>query len=44
LLMHRRDGMPLKQIAIRLGVSHTMVKRYLAKALSYCQQHLEEKE
>jgi RNA polymerase sigma-70 factor (ECF subfamily) len=44
LLLHRRDGMPLKQIAVRLGISHTMVKRYLAKALSYCQQHLEEKE
>jgi RNA polymerase sigma-70 factor (ECF subfamily) len=44
LLMHRRDGMPLKAIAVHLGVSHTMVKRYLARALSYCQQHLEEKE
>lgn len=42
LVMHRRDGIPLREIALRLGVSHSMVKRYLATALSYCQQRLDE--
>lgn len=42
LVMHRRDGIPLREIALRLGVSHSMVKRYLAIALSYCQQRLDE--
>jgi RNA polymerase sigma-70 factor (ECF subfamily) len=44
LVMHRRDGVPLTEIAVRLGVSYTMTKRYLARALSYCQQHLDESE
>ena len=42
LVMHRRDGVPLKEVAVRLGVSYTMAKRYLARALSYCEQRLEE--
>lgn len=42
LLLHRCEGMPLKEIAGRLGVSESMVKRYLAKALSYCHQRLQE--
>jgi RNA polymerase sigma factor (sigma-70 family) len=42
LVMHRRDGIPLREIALRLGVSHSMVKRYLSTALSYCQQRLDE--
>ncbi len=40
--MKYHEGMPLKEIAERLGVSQSMVKRYLAKALSYCQQRLHE--
>jgi RNA polymerase sigma-70 factor (ECF subfamily) len=44
LVMHRCDGLSLKEIALRLGVSHTMTKRYLAKALAYCQQRLEDME
>jgi RNA polymerase sigma factor (sigma-70 family) len=42
LILHRCDGVPLKDIAARFGVSRTMVKRYLARALSYCQQRLDE--
>jgi RNA polymerase sigma factor (sigma-70 family) len=42
LVLHRCDGIPLKEIAPLLGVSYTMVKRYLAQALTYCQQWLEE--
>lgn len=41
LVLHRCNGVPLQEIADRFGVSYTMVKRYLAKALVYCQQHLE---
>jgi len=44
LVLHRCDGIPLKEIGPRLGVSYTMVKRYLAQALAYCQQRLEEME
>jgi RNA polymerase sigma factor (sigma-70 family) len=42
LVLHRCDGIPLKEIGPRLGVSYTMVKRYLAQALTYCQQRLEQ--
>jgi RNA polymerase sigma factor (sigma-70 family) len=42
LVLHRCDGIPLKEIGPRLGVSYTMVKRYLAQALTYCQQRLED--
>jgi len=44
LVMHRRDGVSLKEIALRLGVSHRMVKRYLAHALAYCRERLDETE
>lgn len=44
LVLHRCDGIPLKEIAPRLGVSYTMVKRYLAQALSLCQRMLDEME
>lgn len=42
LVMQRRDGMPIKDIAARLGVSLSMTKRYLAQALAFCQQSLDE--
>lgn len=44
LILHRCNGIPLKDISVQLGVSYTMVKRYLAQALTYCQQQLEEQE
>lgn len=44
LVLHRCHGVPLKDISVRLGVSYTMTKRYLAQALAYCQQQLEEQE
>jgi RNA polymerase sigma factor (sigma-70 family) len=44
LILHRCDGIPLKEIAPRLGVSYTMVKRYLAQALTFCQRMLDEGE
>lgn len=44
LVMHRRDGVPLTEIASRLGVSYTMTKRYLARALAHCRRRLAEGE
>jgi RNA polymerase sigma factor (sigma-70 family) len=44
LVLHRCHGVPLKDISVRLGVSYTMTKRYLAQALAYCQQQLQEQE
>ena len=40
-VLHRRDGMTLEEIARQLGVSRSMVKKYLAKALLQCREHLE---
>ena len=44
LVLHRYHGLELKEIAPRLGVSYNMVKRYLAQALTFCQQRLAETE
>ena len=38
LLMHRRDRFTYEEIAARLGISVSMVKKYLVKGLSVCQQ------
>jgi RNA polymerase sigma factor (sigma-70 family) len=40
-VLHRRDGMTLKEIADQLGVSRPMVKKYLAKAILQCREHFE---
>lgn len=42
LMLHRCDGVPLQDIAEQFGVSYTMVKRYLAKALVFSQQFLDD--
>ena len=44
LILHRCDGISLKEIAPRLGVSYTMVKRYLAQAIAFCQRMLDDME
>jgi len=44
LILHRRDGLSLEEIAVRFGVSRSMVKKYLAKALRHCRQQLESEE
>jgi RNA polymerase sigma-70 factor (ECF subfamily) len=43
-VLHRRDGMTLEEIANILGVSRPMVKKYLAKAVLRCREHLEPRE
>jgi len=44
LVLHRTEGMPLKEVASQLGVSYSMAKRYLAQALAFCQLKLEDPE
>jgi RNA polymerase sigma factor (sigma-70 family) len=44
LLMYRGEGVTLEEIGRRLGVSRVMAKKYLVKAMVYCQQHLAETE
>ena len=38
LMLHRYYGLPLADISQRLGVSYSMTKKYLAKALKYVEQ------
>lgn len=38
LLMHRRDRYTYREIADRMGVSVSMVKKYLIKGLTVCQE------
>ena len=40
LLMHRRDRYTYEEIAAKLEISVSMVKKYLVKGLSVCQQAL----
>lgn len=42
LLMYRYEGATLDEIGRRLGVTRVMAKKYLLKALTYCQQRLQE--
>lgn len=43
LFMYRCEGATFEQIGQRLGVSRVMARKYLMKAMLYCQQHLGEK-
>jgi RNA polymerase sigma-70 factor (ECF subfamily) len=40
LVLSRCNGMPLQEIADRLGVSRGQVKKYLARALLHVREHL----
>jgi RNA polymerase sigma factor (sigma-70 family) len=40
LLLHRRDGYSLEEIGEQLGISRSMAKKYMTKALSLCRQRL----
>jgi RNA polymerase sigma factor (sigma-70 family) len=44
LLLHRRDGYSLEEIADRLGFSRPNAAKYLAKALVHCRQHMRQAE
>ncbi|MGH8211114.1 MAG: RNA polymerase sigma factor [Steroidobacteraceae bacterium] len=40
-MMHRRDGLSCEEISARLGVSRSLVKKYLMKSLLFFRQQLE---
>ena len=40
LILYRRDGLSLEEVATHLGVSLAMVKKYLAKAVLHCRQQM----
>lgn len=44
LVMYRCEGATLEQIGARFGVTRVMAKKYLTKAITYCQQRLEDTE
>lgn len=44
LIMYRCEGMTLMEIGARLGVSHSTVRKYLVRAIAYCDSRLEEME
>jgi RNA polymerase sigma factor (sigma-70 family) len=44
LLLHCRDGWTLDEIGTRLGVSRSMVKKHIAKAVLHCRQKMNEAE
>lgn len=44
LLLHRRDGYTLQEIATQLGMSRAMAAKYLSKALLHCRQRLQQTE
>jgi RNA polymerase sigma factor (sigma-70 family) len=44
LLMYRCEGLTLEEIGQRLGVSRPMAKKYLLRAMRYCDEHLDELE
>jgi RNA polymerase sigma-70 factor (ECF subfamily) len=43
LVMYRCEGMTLTEIGKRLGVSHTMARKYLTRAIVFCDRYLEER-
>lgn len=41
LIWHRRDGLTYTEIARKLGISNSMVKKYLRQALAHCRKSLD---
>lgn len=40
LILHRRDGLTYQEISERIGISISMVKKYLLQGLQHCRQAL----
>jgi RNA polymerase sigma factor (sigma-70 family) len=40
LILHRREGMTYDEIAERIGISPSMVKKYLSQGLQHCREQL----
>jgi RNA polymerase sigma-70 factor (ECF subfamily) len=41
-ILYRRDGLSYKEIGQQIGISTSMVKKYLARGLRHCREHLAE--
>jgi RNA polymerase sigma-70 factor (ECF subfamily) len=39
-VLHRRDGLTYDEIAERLNISASMVKKYLSAGIRHCREHL----
>lgn len=42
LILHRREGMTYEEIGEQIGISVSMVKKYLAQGLQHCRERLKE--
>jgi RNA polymerase sigma factor (sigma-70 family) len=42
VILHRRDGMTYEEIAAEIGMSRSMVKKYLAQGLLHCRGRLKD--
>jgi RNA polymerase sigma factor (sigma-70 family) len=40
-MLHRRDGLSMKEISVRLGISHAMTKKHIVAALTQFRHYLE---
>ena len=42
LILHRRDGLTYDEVGERIGISASMVKKYLAQGLKHCREQLQD--
>jgi RNA polymerase sigma-70 factor (ECF subfamily) len=42
VMLHRREGLTYEEIAERIGISPSMVKKYLAQGLRHCRERLKD--
>lgn len=42
LILHRRDGMTYEEVGRQIGISPSMVKKYLSQGLRHCRERLAE--
>ena len=42
LILHRRDGMTYEEVGQQIGISSSMVKKYLSQGLRHCRERLAE--
>ena len=40
LILHRRDGMTYEEVGEKIGISPSMVKKYLSQGLRHCRERL----
>jgi RNA polymerase sigma-19 factor, ECF subfamily len=43
VVLHRREQLTYSEVGVRLGISATMVKKYLSQGVAFCQQQLRER-